>query len=72
MLTSLACDSYRDQRFRLRVLSSSFDQKDLNILSKIFDLDDIDCEIIRLVKNKSGVQAKEIALHIYLSRYASI
>ena len=56
MLTSLACDSYRDQRFRLRVLSSSFDQKDLNILSKIFDLDDIDCEIIRLVKNKSGVQ----------------
>lgn len=52
-------------------MSSSFNQEDLKLLSKIFDLDDIDCEIIRLVDRKSGVQAKEIALHIYLSRDAS-
>ena len=71
MLTSLASDSYRDQCFRLRVLSSSLNPEDLNILSKIFDLDDIDREIVRLVDSKSRVQAKEIALHIYLSRDAS-
>ena len=71
MLTSLASDSLRDQRFRLRVLSSSLNREVLNILSKIFDLDDIDREIICLVDSKCRVQAKEIALHIYLSRDAS-
>ena len=71
MLTNVAFDSYRDQASALRVLPSSLNQKDLNTLSKIFDLDDIDLEIIRLVEKKERVQAKEIALHIFLSRDAS-
>lgn len=70
MLTSLASDSPRNQRFGLRVLSSSL-RKNLKQLSKMFDLDEIDCEIICLVKDKFRVQAKEIALHIYLSRDAA-
>ena len=71
MLTNLAFDSCRDQASDWLVLSSSLDRKILKLLSEIFDLDDIDCEIICLIDCKPGIQAKEIALNIYLSRDAS-